>query len=199
MTKPGGREGEPVRRIDGCVDACALRADPSVTRARPAEDVDLTAVQWIYAHHVQMGTGSFEDVAPSLAEMAARRADILTRGLPYLVVDHGGAVVGFAYAALFRPRSAYRFTVEDSIYIHPACLGLGLGRLLLAALVDACSALGYRQMVAVIGDSANAASIGLHAGFSFGEAGRLKAAGYKFDRWLDVVFMQLTLASSPPS
>ncbi len=202
MTRPGRAEPPSTRRLDRRNDSAAVfddqtgQAGPMVSRVRPARDADLIAIQRIYAHHVQTGTGSFEEVAPSLAEMTERRAAILARGLPYLVIEDDGTVAGFAYAALFRPRSAYRFTVEDSIYIDPDRIGRGMGHLLLAAIIDACTTLDYRQMVAVIGDASNAASIGLHASFGFGEAGRLSAAGYKFGRWLDVIFMQLTLLPS---
>ncbi len=172
-------------------------ADACAAAVRDASEADVTAIQAIYAYHVETGTASFEEVAPSLTDMAERRAGILHRGLPYFVADRDGEVVGYAYAAPFRPRSAYRFTVEDSIYIHPEAVGCGIGRVLLAALIDRCTSLGYRQMIAVIGDSSNAASVGLHASFGFGEAGRLLAAGYKFERWLDVVFMQRQLGAPP--
>jgi L-amino acid N-acyltransferase YncA len=179
--------------VDPNADSAARQPSTSATLIRAADDADLAAVRAIYAHHVETGTGSFEEVAPSVSEMVERRVMIVGRGLPYLIAERRGQVAGFAYAAPFRPRSAYRFTVEDSIYIHPDAIGQGVGRRLLSAVIDACHGLGYQQMIAVIGDSANAASIGLHAHFGFVEAGRLVAAGYKFGRWLDVVFMQRAL------
>lgn len=179
--------------------SASTRSPAASTHVRSAAEADVAAIRAIYAHHVETGTASFEEVAPSTAEMADRRAGIVARGLPFLIAACGNDVVGFAYAAPFRPRSAYRFTVEDSIYIHPDAVGCGVGRQLLAAVIAACDGLGYRQMIAVIGDSANAASIGLHAHFGFVEAGRLVAAGYKFGRWLDVVFMQRSLSPTPPT
>jgi phosphinothricin acetyltransferase len=162
---------------------------------RPAEEADLAEVQAIYAHHVLNGTASFEEEPPDVAEMAARRRLLVARGLPYLVAERRGTVLGFAYAGPFRPRSAYRYTLEDSIYVHPEATGQGVGRLLLGDLIARVCARGYRQMIAVIGDAANTSSIALHARFGFVEAGRLRSAGYKFDRWLDVIFMQKALAT----
>jgi len=162
---------------------------------RDSTDTDVEAIQAIYAAHVLQGTGTFEEVAPDVTEIARRRADILARRLPYLVGGVGDSVQGFAYASLFRPRSAYRYTVEDSIYVDPTAvgLGLGLGRALLGELVVRCEALGYRQMVAVIGDSRNTASIQLHAALGFADAGTLTSVGFKFGRWVDAVFMQRPL------
>lgn len=166
---------------------------------RAADTADLVQVQAIYAHHVLNGTGSFEEVPPDITEMTARRARLAAQGLPYLVADRDGIVLGFAYAGPFRPRSAYRYTLEDSIYVHPEAIGNGVGRLLLGDLIHCCSRLGYRQLIAVIGDASNASSISLHAGFGFVEAGRLSSAGYKFGRWLDVVFMQKALPTTAPA
>jgi phosphinothricin acetyltransferase len=157
---------------------------------RAAAEADIAAIQAIYAHHVRTGTASFEEEPPDVAEMAARRAAIVGRGLPFLVAEAAGRVAGFAYAGPFRPRAAYRFTLEDSIYVHPDATGGGLGGALLGPLLTEATRLGYRQMIAVIGDSANASSLALHARFGFAEVGRLSRAGFKFDRWLDVVFMQ---------
>lgn len=170
---------------------------------RESRDGDLAAIQAIYAHHVTHGFGSFEELAPDVAELTRRRADFLARGLPYLVADLDGRVVGYAYASPFRPRSAYRFTVENSIYVDPAATRRGVGRSLLAALIAECTALGFRQMVAVIGDSQNASSIRLHEALGFRHAGRLASVGRKKGRWLDCVMMQLTLgpgdATEPPA
>ncbi len=141
------------------------------------------------------GTGTFELEAPDEAEMARRHADVTGKGLPWLVAEQDGQVLGYAYANHFRPRRAYRFCLEDSIYLAPEATGRGLGRLLLAELVARCEALGARQMLAVIGDAANAGSIGVHRALGFEHTGVLKAAGWKFDRWLDVVLMQRTLGT----
>lgn len=160
---------------------------------RPSTDADLPALTTIYAHHVEHGTGTFELEPPDRAEMARRRAEVLARGLPWLVAEVDGRVVGFAYANWFRPRPAYRFFVEDSVYLDPAAQGRGLGRLLLAELMARCEDAGARQMVAVIGDAANAGSIGLHRALGFEHTGVLKDSGWKFGRWLDVILMQKAL------
>ena len=154
---------------------------------------DIPAVQAIYAHHVSHGLGTFEEVPPSLDDMAGRVAAVQSRGLPWLVAEAEGKVLGYAYAGPFRLRSAYRFTVEDSVYVAPGAVGRGVGRALLDAVIAHCEAMGLRQMIAVIGDSDNAASIGLHraCGFEFKTA--LAGAGYKFRRWVDVVWMQRSL------
>lgn len=168
-------------------------AGAGIVLVRDSTDADLAAVHAIYAHHVAHQTGTFEEEPPNAAEMAARRKAILGRCLPYLSAVIDGKVQGFAYVAPFRPRSAYRYTVEDSIYVHPAATGRGIGRALLGELIVRCEALGFRQMVAVIGDSANARSIRLHAAADFRHAGVLHSAGFKFGRWLDAVFMQRPL------
>jgi len=160
---------------------------------RPSTAADLPALTAIYADSVLNGTGTFELEAPDLAEMSRRRDDVLAKGLPWLVAEHQGSVLGYAYANHFRPRRAYRFCLEDSIYLHADARGRGAGRLLLAELLARCEALGARQMLAVIGDSANAGSIGLHAALGFEHTGVLKSAGWKFGRWLDVVLMQRRL------
>jgi phosphinothricin acetyltransferase len=154
---------------------------------------DLPAVTRIYAHHVLNGTGTFEEVPPSLDEIRARCEKVRALGLPWIVAEDDGAVTGYAYAALFRERSAYRYTLEDSVYIDPAGHRRGTGRALLAELLPRCAALGYRQMIAAIGDSGNAGSIGLHAAMGFETVGTYRNVGVKFGRWLDVVLMQKTL------
>lgn len=156
---------------------------------------DLERIHAIYAHHVLTGSASFEEVPPDAAELGRRRLDVLGRGLPYVVAEADGTVAGYAYAGLYRPRTAYRFTVEDSIYIDPAFVGRGLGRALLATVIDRCTAAGCRQMIAVIGDSANAPSIGLHRQLGFEPAGVLKSVGFKFGRWVDSVLMQRPLGA----
>jgi phosphinothricin acetyltransferase len=169
---------------------------------RLAKAEDASAIAEIYAHHVLTGLGTFEEIPPDPAEMARRMKAVQQAGLPYLVAEAGGRVHGFAYAAPFRPRSAYRFAVEDSIYVRPDSIGRGLGRALLGGVIDACIPLGVRQVIAVIGDSANQASIGLHHAMGFRPAGVLQAVGFKFNAWVDVVFMQRALdggADAPPS
>jgi phosphinothricin acetyltransferase len=168
---------------------------------RPSTDADLPAIQAIYAHHVLHGTASFEEVPPDLAEMARRRAALVARGLPFVVAESEGRVLGYAYAGPYRDRSGYRFTVEDSVYVAADAAGRGLGRLLLRAVIARAEPLGYRQMVAMIGDSGNRASIALHAAAGFRHVGTFAAIGFKFHRWLDVVLMQRPLgtgAGTPP-
>lgn len=160
---------------------------------RPSTDADLAAIQAIYAQAVLEGTGTFETEVPGVDEMGRRRAEVLGRNLPWLVAERGGEVLGYAYANYFRPRLAYRFCVEDSIYLSPAAQGQGIGRLLLAELMARCEAAGARQMLAVIGDANNAGSVGLHTALGFQHTGVLKSAGWKFGRWLDVVLMQRPL------
>ncbi|MDC8771321.1 GNAT family N-acetyltransferase [Roseateles albus] len=160
---------------------------------RPSADADIGAIQAIYALAVQQGTGTFETETPSLEEMGRRRAEVLGRKLPWLVAEAGGRVLGYAYANYFRPRLAYRFCVEDSIYLHPDVRGMGLGKLLLAELIARCEQQGARQMLAVIGDADNQGSIGIHRSLGFQHTGVLKSAGWKFGRWLDVVMMQREL------
>ena len=160
---------------------------------RPSTPDDLAAIARIYGWNVANGSGTFELEAPTLDDMERRRADVLAKGLPWLVAEVDGAVAGYAYAGPFRPRPAYRFTVEDSVYLAPQATGRGLGRLLLAELLARCEAAGARQMLAVIGDSANAASIGVHRALGFEPSGTLSSVGWKFGRWLDVVLMQKRL------
>jgi phosphinothricin acetyltransferase len=161
---------------------------------RPATRDDVPAIQSIYAHHVLHGLGTFETEPPDLAEIRARHAQITGAGFPFLVAVEAGAVAGYAYANHFRTRAAYRHTVEDSIYVAPQAAGRGLGRALLAELVARCSALGLRQMLAVIGDSGNAASIAVHRTCGFAHVGIMTGVGFKFERWVDVVIMQRPLA-----
>jgi L-amino acid N-acyltransferase YncA len=162
---------------------------------RPSTQADLPAITAIYTDAVMNGTGTFELDAPDSAEMSQRRSAVLANGWPWLVAESGGQVLGYAYANPFRPRRAYRFCLEDSIYLAPAARGHGVGRLLLAELLARCEALGARQMLAVIGDAANAGSVGVHAALGFEHTGVLKAAGWKFGRWLDVVLMQRALGT----
>ncbi|WP_431107286.1 GNAT family N-acetyltransferase [Variovorax paradoxus] len=160
---------------------------------RPSRDEDIAAITAIYAHHVLNGTGTFETEAPSAADMAARRADVLGKNLPYLVAEQNGEVLGFAYCNWFKPRPAYRFSAEDSIYMSEAARGKGLGAQLLTALSQAAEAVGVRKLIAVIGDSANAGSIGVHRSNGFTQVGVLKDCGWKFGQWRDVVLMEKVL------
>ncbi|RXF74387.1 GNAT family N-acetyltransferase [Hansschlegelia zhihuaiae] len=160
---------------------------------RDAADADIPAIVRIYAHHVLSGLASFEEVAPGEAEMAARKAAILAIGAPYLVAELDGRVAGYAYAGPYRARPAYRHTIEDSIYVSPDALGRGVGRALLAELIARCEAGPWRQMIAVIGDSANAGSIALHASLGFTAVGTFRSVGFKFGRWVDSVLMQRAL------
>jgi len=161
---------------------------------RDATQADLPAIQAIYGHHVLHGLGSFEEVPPTLEEMTRRYGDIRDKGMPYLVaVRADGSLLGYAYANFYRPRIAYRYTVEDSIYVAPDAAGQGVGRKLLAELIARCTAMGFRQMVAVIGDSANMGSVGLHKALGFAMIGNLPSVGFKFGRWVDSLYMQRAL------
>jgi L-amino acid N-acyltransferase YncA len=160
---------------------------------RPSGEGDIAALAAIYRHHVLHGIASFEEVPPEPGEIGRRRRDILDRGLPYLVAERNGRVVGYCYAAPYRPRSAYRFTLEDSIYVDAAEMRRGIGRALLTELVQRCSGLGYRQMVAVIGGREQWPSIRLHEALGFAHVGLLPAVGFKFGAWVDIVLMQRAL------
>ena len=168
---------------------------------RPATFADIPVITRIYAHAVRHGTASFELEPPDETEMAQRMKAVVEGQFPYLAAEIDGKVAGYAYASLYRTRPAYRFTVEDSVYIAPDMQRRGIGIALLKALIEACTARGYRQMIAVIGDSDQAASIGVHKACGFEPAGNLKSIGWKFGRWLDTPLMQLSLgpgASTPP-
>ncbi len=169
---------------------------------RPARAADIPAITRIYAHAVEHGTASFELTAPDETEMARRMQALLKDNFPYIVAELDGAILGYAYASFYRARPAYRFTVENSVYVAPESHRRGIGKALLIRLIEACTALGFRQMIAVIGDSNQAASIGVHRACGFEPAGNLKNIGYKFGRWLDTPLMQLSLgpgSSIPPT
>ncbi len=167
------------------------RTPASVREARPA---DLEAITAIYAHHVLYGLASFEEVPPEVAEMESRYRALVDRGMPYLVAEDGSqGVQGYAYAGPYRTRPGYRYSVENSVYVATAAAGRGLGGALLDELIRRCTALGYRQMVAVIGDSDNRPSIHLHESHGFQHTGTLTAIGFKFGRWVDSVIMQRAL------
>jgi len=168
---------------------------------REATPADLPAIQAIYARHVADGLASFEEDPPPVEEMRRRFNEVRQRSLPYLTAEFAGQVAGYGYCTLYRSRSAYRYALEDSIYVRKDMVGRGIGRLLLAELISRCEALGYRQMIAVIGDSANAASIGVHASLGFLRVGTLRSTGFKLGRWVDSVLMQRPLGpgdGTPP-
>jgi L-amino acid N-acyltransferase YncA len=169
---------------------------------RAAAQGDFPAIHSIYAHHVLHGLASFEEVPPDAAELRRRHGEITALGLPYLVAVEGREVLGYGYCALYRSRSAYRFALEDSIYVRDGQQGKGIGSRLLGELLRLCEGLGYRQVIAVIGDSANAASIGVHARHGFVRVGTLRSTGWKFGRWVDSVLMQRPLGrgdGTPPA
>ncbi len=162
---------------------------------RPSTDDDVAAITAVYGHHVLHGTGTFETEPPSEADMAQRRRDVLARNLPWLVAeDSDGRVIGFAYCNWFKPRAAYRFSAEDSVYLHPDLQARGLGRALLSELERQAQAAGVRKLIAVIGDSANAGSVGLHRAMGFQDVGVIRACGWKFNRWLDIVLMEKAIS-----
>jgi L-amino acid N-acyltransferase YncA len=171
------------------------RARASHHAIRDASTADLDAVQAIYAHHVRHGLASFEETPPDLLEMQRRYGAIAAAGLPYLVAELDGKVRGYAYAGPYRTRPAYRFSLEDTVYVEPGYEGRGLGSVLLGALVARCEELGYRRMVAVIGDSENHPSIRLHARLGFQKCGVIPSVGFKFGRWVDTVLMERPLGA----
>jgi L-amino acid N-acyltransferase YncA len=174
----------------------------SAAHIRNAEIGDLPTIRALYAHHVEHSLGTFEEIAPTLEEMTRRWQSVTDAGLPYLACEVDGAVVGYSYAGLYRPRRAYRFSVEDSVYVLPDHARRGYGQLLLSALIDRCTLLGYRQMIAVIGDSGNASSIGLHKALGFAKIGSFPSIGFKQNRWVDVMLMQRALGdgdATPPA
>lgn len=194
-----------------------MSLSPESVAIRPASDADMDAVAAIYAHHVLHGRASFETDPPSPAEMRRRRAGVVSNGLPYIVAVQplpgqpcnkateagpAGEILGYAYASTYRPRAAYANTVENSVYLRPDAMGHGIGRRLLGALVAACEQCGLRQMVAVVGDSANEASIRLHEKLGFRRVGVLRDVGYKHGVWLDSVLLQRSLgpgSTAPPA
>ena len=162
---------------------------------RPSHDQDIQPITTIYAHHVLHGTGTFETEPPSVTDMTIRRSDVLNKGLPYLVAEQDGQVVGFAYGNWFKPRPAYRYSVEDSIYLASDRHRQGLGRALLAELLVRFEAVGIRKVMAIIGDSENAGSIGVHRAVGFTQVGVVASCGWKLGAWRDIVIMQKTLGA----
>jgi len=178
------------------VDLMDAALQPAPVAIRDSQSADLPAITALYARYVTTSLATFDEVPPSLEDMTARRQDLLAAGLPFIVAaDTSDKLVGYAYAAKFRLRSAYRFTLEDSIYVDPSAIRRGIGSALLDAVIERCTALGHRQLVAVIGDTANAGSIGLHAKKGFERVGVMPAVGFKLGRWVDAVLMQRTLGS----
>ncbi len=178
---------------------CAAMQESPLIIIRPAEDADMNAVTAIYAHHVLNGLASFETEPPDATEMRRRRADVLAKGLPYLIATDLDAVLGYAYASSYRSRAAYASTVENSVYLRPDATRRRIGQRLLSALIEACEARGLRQMVAVVGDSANLASIRLHEKLGFRRVGVLTNVGYKHGRWLDSLLLQRELGQGARS
>ena len=164
-------------------------------QVRTATEDDIPAIHAIYAHHVLKGLASFEEEPPAQGELLRRYREVTGQGLPYIAAEYGAEVVGYGYAALYRTRSAYRYALEDSVYVRHDMHGRRVGAALLAELIRCCEGLGYRQLIAVIGDSAHAASISLHASQGFLRVGTLRAVGFKFGRWVDSVIMQRPLGS----
>jgi len=183
-------------------DQSAPAAVAGAVTIRAGEEADVAAITAIYRHHVLHGAASFEIEPPDAAEMARRRRAVVDGGYPYLVAEQHGRVVGYAYASAYRARPAYRNTVENSVYVEPGRERQGIGRVLLTALLEACERRGFRQVVAVIGDSGHEASIGLHHALGFRMVGVLQSAGFKFGRWIDIVLMQRAIGpgdDTPPS
>jgi phosphinothricin acetyltransferase len=173
-----------------------------VVEVRPASPADIPAIQAIYAHHVAHGLASFEETAPSAQELRGRYDGVLSHGFPYLIADLAGVVAGYGYCSLYRSRSAYRYALEDSVYVREDMAGRGVGTAILRELIRRCERIGARQLIAVIGDSAHDASIGLHASQGFVRVGTLRSVGYKHGRWVDSVIMQRPIGpgdGAPPT
>ncbi|MCP4562920.1 MAG: GNAT family N-acetyltransferase [Bosea sp.] len=193
-----GRPDTTERRPDRAGTIGMTTTESAGTTASPilvrdAREADMPAIQAIYTHHVLHGLASFEETPPSVEEMLVRRQAVLGLGLPYLAAEQGGRIVGYSYATSYRPRPAYRHTIEDSIYVADGLGGRKIGSTLLGALISRCEAGPWRQMLANIGDSGNAGSIGLHRSFGFEPIGTLRSTGFKFGRWVDTVLMQRSL------
>jgi L-amino acid N-acyltransferase YncA len=189
------QNGGDRRKVDGVVSQSRLSV-------RDAREGDMPAVQYIYAHYVLQSLATFEETPPTVEELLARRTVVVDAGLPYLVAEHEGGIVGYCYATAYRPRPAYRYTIEDSVYVADGFYGQGIGAALLQELIARCEKGPWRQMLAVIGDSNNTASIALHRRMSFVPAGRLRSVGFKLDQWVDTVLMQRPLGAgntTPPT
>lgn len=187
--------------VSGAQASAALEASPG-HRVREATIGDIPGIQQIYAHHVLSSTATFEEVPPSVEEMSQRLQNVRSQGLPWLVAEQDGQVVGYAYAAPYRPRPAYRYTIEDSVYLADGNYGKGIGHDLLSSLIAHCERGPWRQMIAVIAGTQNQGSIALHRKLGFAHVGTQPDTGYKFGQWIDVVFMQRALGaggSAPPA
>jgi len=180
----------------------AAEGNPGATRVealvRATSEADMGAVRDIYAHYVLHSLATFEETPPALEDMLARRRASVDLGLPYLVAEARGDIMGFAYASAYRPRPAYRFTIEDSVYVADGLGGRGVGSALLGELIARCEKGPWRQMIAVVGDSANAGSIALHKRFGFEFAGTLRSVGFKHGRWVDTPILQRALRTAGP-
>ncbi|MCH2394326.1 GNAT family N-acetyltransferase [Oceanibaculum sp.] len=166
---------------------------------RDAREADIPAIRAIYAHHVQHGLASFEETPPDEAEMLRRFRTLKEGGFPYLAAELAGDLVGYSYAGQYRPRPAYRYSVEDSVYVRDGMAGKGVGRALLTALLARCTDMGFRQMIAIIGDSGNHGSIGLHQALGFKNVGTIRSVGFKHGRWVDSVLLQRALGEGDTS
>ncbi|EKE72304.1 GNAT family N-acetyltransferase [Oceanibaculum indicum] len=166
---------------------------------RDAREADIPAIRAIYAHHVQHGLASFEETPPDEAEMLRRFRTLKEGGFPYLAAELAGDLVGYSYAGQYRPRPAYRYSVEDSVYVRDGMAGKGVGRALLTALLARCTDMGFRQMIAIIGDSGNHGSIGLHQALGFKDVGTIRSVGFKHGRWVDSVLLQRALGEGDTS
>ena len=197
LFRRGGSEDAAAEPIASAHPDSDPRASPAKGRlvVRDSTLADMPAIRTIYAHHVVHGLASFEEVAPSTAEMVVRRAAVLAAGLPYLAAEIDGRVVGYSYATAYRPRPAYRHTIKVSVYVAHDSRGQGIGKALMQTLMARCAAGPWRQLVAVIGDSGNAGSIGLHRSLGFHHVGTLEAVGFKCGRWVDTVIMQCALTT----
>ncbi len=167
----------------------------SAPTVRDALAADFQVIAALYAHHVQTGLASFEEVPPSADEMLRRFQGVRARGLPWRVAEFDGRLAGYCYASPYHARSAYRFTVQDSVYVAEDCIGRGVGTVLLQDVIEICTARGYRQMIAVVGDSGNEASLRLHARLGFRTIGQTLRVGVKFGRWVDIVHLQRSLGN----
>jgi L-amino acid N-acyltransferase YncA len=195
MVAPG--KSRPERRKSSVSERhrCALRG---VTLVRDALESDMAAVREVYAHYVLHSLATFEETPPTLDDMLVRRRASVDLGLPYLVAEAGGVVAGFAYASLYRSRPAYRYAIEDSVYVADGQTGRGIGSALLGELIVRCERGPWRQILAVVGDSANSGSIALHLRFGFELAGTLRSVGFKHERWIDTPILQRALGPPKP-
>lgn len=190
------REIDPHHLVDIGIDPFTMKPLAPPLTLRPATDADMTSVQRIYGEHVAHGLASFEETPPGIEEMRNRFRSLTSQSFPYIVAERDGRLCGYSYAGPYRSRSAYRFTIENSVYVDRQCAGQGIGRTLLSELIVQCEKGPWRQMIAIIGDSGNRASIALHESLGFRLVGTLSEVGFKHDQWVDTVLMQRALGSS---